>query len=335
MRKLVTTILYLIAQISCFAQAPEGYYSSLTGLSGNDARLSLHNDIDDHTAINYDNIWGYFNNTDIVGGVVLDIYSITTYAFNVDQCSGALTADAEGDCYNREHSMPQSWFNSNPPMVSDLFHIYPSDGYVNNQRSSFPFGEVGSASYTSTNGSKKGNNSYPGYTGTAFEPAEEYKGDIARTYFYMATRYMDVMSSWSGDNIQGNTLNSWTVSMMVEWHESDPVSQKEVERNNAVYIIQGNRNPYIDSPGWVDRVFVWPTSINEAQLTEMKMWYSNKAIYFQGLTGGASPFLVYDSVGKLVKSDVLKSDVNSYSLNLSAGIYFASYQNYQLKLVVW
>ena len=331
MQKIITLIYLLGISLYISAQAPDGYYDAIAGLSGDNARLALHDIIDDHTEIDYDNIWGYFNNTDIVSGVVLDIYSSTTYSFNIDQC-GAYTA--EGDCYNREHSVPQVWFNSSAPMYSDLFHIYPSDGFVNGQRGSLAYGEVGSASYTSTNGCATGSNNYPGFSGTVFEPADEYKGDLARTYFYMATRYMDVMSGWSGDNLQGNSLAQWTINMMINWHENDPVSQKEIDRNNSIYNIQGNRNPYIDSPNWVDRVFLWPTSITEIREPEFKFWYSNNSIYFSNNIVKDSELSIYDSLGKLVKSVVVYAETTSHQLNLTSGIYFAVCQNSLVKLVV-
>ena len=91
-------------------------------------------------------------------------------------------------------------------------------------------------------------------TNIVFEPIDVFKGDFARTYFYMVTRY-DV-SSWTSDNLDGDGLSDWTLSLLLEWHYDDPVSQKEIDRNNAVYAIQNNRNPYIDHPEWVACVFL-------------------------------------------------------------------------------
>lgn len=96
-----------------------------------------------------------------------------------------------GDCYNREHSFPKSWFNDDSPMVSDAFHIYPTDGKVNSQRNNYPYGECANGTTLSPNGKVKalgklGTSTFPGYSGTVFEPDDEYKGDFARSYFYMA-----------------------------------------------------------------------------------------------------------------------------------------------------
>ena len=331
MRKTLVLITFLCVQLVSFAQIPVGYYDSAIGLSGDEARTALYNIIDNHSVKSYDNIWGYFNNTDEDSGNVIDIYSSSAYVIVTDQCG---QYSAEGDCYNREHSVPQSWFSGDSPMYSDLFHIYPSDGYVNGQRGSFPYGEVGTATYTSTNSSKKGDNTFTGYSGTVFEPTAEYKGDLARTYFYMATRYMDVMSSWSGDNLQGNTLAQWTIDMMVLWHQNDPVSQKEIDRNEAIYSIQNNRNPYIDNPAWVERVFVWPTSINHVESSKTKMWYANNAIYLSDATDNSEEIHIYDTTGKLIDTRAVQLGNSIYQVNLTPGIYIAIYQNRQLKLVI-
>ncbi|OFY71803.1 MAG: hypothetical protein A2265_01200, partial [Bacteroidetes bacterium RIFOXYA12_FULL_33_9] len=164
--------------------------------------------------------------------------------------------NSENDCYNREHSWPQSWFDESSPMVSDLFHVYPTDGYVNGKRANYPYGEVNSPNWTSMNGSKLGTCSYPGYTGIVFEPIDAYKGDFARTYFYMSTRYYGEDAGWTGSPmVNGAELEPWAMKMMLEWSDADPVSQKEIDRNNAVYGIQNNRNPFIDHPEYAMEIW--------------------------------------------------------------------------------
>ena len=115
-------------------------------------------------------------------------------------------------------------------------------------RSNYPYGEVSSPTYTSDNGSKLGPCSYSGYTGTVFEPIDEFKGDLARTYFYMATCYEDRISGWSSAVLDGSSYpcyTTWFLNMLLEWDAQDPVSQREIDRNNAVYSVQGNRNPFV------------------------------------------------------------------------------------------
>ncbi len=244
------------------AQIPSGYYDNANGLSGSALKTALHNIIDDHTVKSYDDLWTAFQTTDKKDDEsVWDMYSNCSFTFGSNQC-GSYTNEC--DCYNREHSFPQSWFSSGSPMVSDLFHIYPTDGKVNGFRSNYPFGETSSPTTTTGNGSKLGSCSYPGYTGTVFEPIDEYKGDFARTYFYMATRYEDVIAGWYANSTEADAVlqannfpvyEEWFLNMIMEWHTNDPVSTKETERNDAVYGIQNNRNPFIDHPEYVG--YIW------------------------------------------------------------------------------
>jgi len=186
--------LLLIALLSVTlvkAQIPDGYYDDANGLSGESLKTALYTIIDDHDSQTYGQLWQHFISTDKKSnGKVWDMYSDVPggtppyeYTFVEDQCGNY---SGEGSCYNREHSFPKSWFNDASPMVTDLFHIVPTDGYVNGQRSNWPFGETNNPNWTSLNGCKRGSNSTSGYSGTIFEPIDEYKGDLARSYFYMA-----------------------------------------------------------------------------------------------------------------------------------------------------
>lgn len=256
------TFLLILANGIVQAQIPENYYASAYGKKGKSLQIALFQIIDEHHTQSYSGLWSCFYTTDVKpDGTVWDIYSDVpdgtppyTYEFSVDQCGNY---SGEGDCYNREHSMPKSWFDDDMPMYTDLFHLYPTDGYVNGKRGNFPYGEVGSATWTSENGSKLGSCSYPGYNGTVFEPIDEYKGDLARTYLYMCTRYMD--KSLDIENgatmLEDSQFKPWALEMLIRWHEQDAVSQKEIDRNNAIHAIQKNRNPFIDHPELVGKIF--------------------------------------------------------------------------------
>ena len=244
------------------ADIPPGYYDDAQGLDGEPLRLALHNIIDDHIPQSYSSLYGHFQSTDAKpDGTVWDMYSdvpggTPPYIYNftgADQCGNYA---GEGDCFNREHSWPKSWFNEGMPMNTDLFHIYPTDGYVNGMRSNHPYGEVASTTWTSQNGSQRGSMNSYNHNGTVFEPIDEYKGDFSRTYFYMSTRYYTEDSGWDdNDMVNGSNLNDWAVDMLMDWHLQDSVSQKEIDRNNSVYAIQENRNPFIDHPEWVGCVW--------------------------------------------------------------------------------
>ncbi|WP_311568207.1 endonuclease [Photobacterium arenosum] len=251
------------------------YYQTAEGLTGYTLKTALYNIIKDHSAQSYSDLWTFYSEYELDesyenDGSILDIYSenssgTDSYTFTPgnDQCG---SYSGEGDCYNREHSFPRSWFGGAvAPMNTDVHHVFPTDGYVNGRRSSYPYGEVGSATYISDNGSKLGSTaSGLSYSGTVFEPVDAFKGDIARAYFYMATRYQNVISGWESNNTYGDAVlngthdqvfEEWFLTMLLQWHQEDPVSQKELERNEDAYNFQGNRNPFVDYPEFVTEIW--------------------------------------------------------------------------------
>ncbi|HXK91512.1 MAG TPA: endonuclease [Bacteroidales bacterium] len=267
MKYLLVTFFSFIT-ILVFSQIPIGYYDDAQGKYGQELREALHNIINTNvTVITYNQLWDAYPRTDKKpNGKVWDIYSDIPngtppyeFTFITDQCGNY---SGEGDCYNREHTVPASWFNDASPMYSDLFHVLPTDGYVNNRRSNYPYGKVGNASWTSLNGSKLGSSATSGYSGTVFEPIDSFKGDIARIYFYMSTRYMDKIANWDGASFQNSDLSSWAKNLFLQWHQLDPVSSKERKRNDSVYVIQHNRNPFVDHPEWVNDIWGPSASIN-------------------------------------------------------------------------
>lgn len=252
--------------LSLQAQAPSGYYSAAKGKKGASLKTALFGIVADHTQRTYSDLWEDFKTTDVrSNGKIWDMYSSITSYEPGGSAQGA-NYSGEGDSYNREHSFPKSWFNDEYPMYTDLFHLYPTDGYVNNRRSNYPFGETDGETYQSAGGfSKVGSSTLSDYSGTVFEPADEYKGDFARTYFYMATAYEDKVASWSSPMLAGNKYPAyadWALTMLLRWAKEDPVSAKETARNNAVYGIQKNRNPFIDFPGLEQ--YVWGSYANTA-----------------------------------------------------------------------
>ncbi|MEI7982643.1 MAG: endonuclease, partial [Bacteroidota bacterium] len=263
-------LLLVLFSTSGLAGIPAGYYDPAAGKTGATLKTALYNIIKGHTSKSYDYLWTAFQTTDKkANGKVWDMYSDIPggtppyeFTFGTNQCGNY---GGEGDCFNREHSWPKSWFGGTvAPMYTDLFHLCPTDGYVNGNRSNYPFGTVSSPSWTSLNGSKVGPCSWTGYTGTVFEPRDDFKGDFARNYLYMATRYENLIAGWPGNDanaaaiLAGNTypaFKTWYVGMLLSWSAADPVSAKEIARNDAVYSIQNNRNPYIDHPEYA--IAVW------------------------------------------------------------------------------
>ena len=277
MRQLLLIIGMLLAGTVGYAQGRNNsgeYYKNADGKKGAALKTALCGIIYNRTERTYNDLWTDFRTTDArADGSVWDMYSNKrAMTFGTDQAGNY---KQEGDVYNREHSFPNSWFggkNGTMPMYSDLNPLYPTDGWVNNKRAIFPFGETSNPTYKSANDfSKLGPCSYPGYTGTVFEPNDEYKGDFARTYFYMVTCYEEKIADWyqkypeSQPTLDGNVypgLSSWQLVMLMKWAKNDPVSEKEINRNNAVYGIQKNRNPFIDYPGLEE--YVWGGKVDVA-----------------------------------------------------------------------
>ena len=273
---LIVGLLFSVANI--FAQIPTGYYDGTAGLSGSALKTKLSSIISSgHQTKSYDALDDEYPNSDKDSyyekdGTVLDIYSENptetdpyVYQFGVKKCGNY---KIEGDCYNKEHIFPQGYFNKASPMVSDIHHIVPTDGKVNGMRSNFPFGNVGSSvSYTSKNGSKLGTSNSVNYSGKVFEPINEFKGDVARMIFYFATRYEAKLKDFDANDILTNTsfpgIQSWELEVLKQWHTQDPVSQREIDRNNAAYTYQGNRNPFIDHQEYVAQI--WGTTTPDTE----------------------------------------------------------------------
>jgi len=288
---------------------PTGYYDAANGLTCQPLKTALKNIISSGTQVlSYSpGIWNIYyysdkrrndaNTADIVWDMYTDLPTGSIYTDGTPEIQFTLGGDQcgnysnEGDCYNREHSFPQSWFNSNSPMVSDVHHIFATDGKVNGIRGNLPYGEVNKANtggqyYKSKNESYRGTAiAGLGYSGTVFEPRDEYKGDFARAQLYMAVRYEDQINGWYSNGNANDVLLSptdqsdaakrklqvyddWYIRLMIKWHNQDPVSTKEIDRNNAIYAQavtdggntkrQGNRNPFVDHPEYV--ALIWQCS---------------------------------------------------------------------------
>ncbi|TDY11857.1 endonuclease [Meridianimaribacter flavus] len=301
MKQFYTLIATLIFSTAAFAQIPAGYYDSATG-TGYTLKTQLHNIIDNHNDQGYNAMDGFIASYDLDNyyetgsNTILDPYSENPtgsdpYTFSPvsDECGNY---SGEGDCYNKEHVIPQSVFSQNTPMRSDAHHLLPTDGRVNGFRNNYPFGVVDNSQLVSQegisnptqNGSKLGgnlNSGYSaGYTNTVFEPIDEFKGDIARIYFYFVTRYEDQISSWGSyamfDGSSDKVLDDPFLSILLTWHQMDPVSQKEIDRNNNIYYNhQSNRNPFVDHPEYVE--MIWNiTPDTEAPSTPTNLMVTNE-----------------------------------------------------------
>lgn len=296
------TLLCLVAwtmTIAMGAQAPHNtgtYYASAHGKKGAELKTALYEIINTPAVVDYDSLWHAYHFTDAIPTdtvpIIWDMYSCkSAYSiYTTLHRNGKLGTDPEGTKgFQREHSMPKSWFNPAAksgnsytykdikPMFSDIVHVIPAEGIVNNKRNNNPYGTNNGEFYTSEEGfSKMGACTFSeDYKGRCFEPNDMYKGDLARIYFYMVTAYEKRQPTWSstrdsvGDHCgtwTGAMFNltdesvyqpfaPWALDMLMQWSKQDPVSQKEIDRNEAAYRLQGNRNPFVDYPGLED--YIW------------------------------------------------------------------------------
>ena len=362
--KLSTVIILLIYSFG-YSQIPSGYYNTASA-SGYTLKSQLKNIITNgHVDQGYSALYDAYKKTDTdvffeKDNTVLDMYSENpdgkdpyNYNHGIRKCGNY---NGENVCYNREHIFPQGFFNEKSPMRTDIHHVVPSDGSVNGRRSNFPFGEVVNASWTSSNGSKVGKNTSEGFTGTVFEPIDEFKGDIARMLFYFATRYENEVTSDSWDTHDAspnNPLNGtnsqvyedWYIKLLYEWHTNDPVSEREIVRNNEAYKFQGNRNPFIDKPEYVAQIWGSILSTNAHQLLNKIKIYSNNTIS-KGFTVQVpnsieiTTITVYTIIGTKIfdnkKSKILNNKISVSNLN--RGVYLlklnTSLGNYTKKILI-
>ncbi|PWN71421.1 endonuclease I [Chryseobacterium phosphatilyticum] len=323
MKKILLPIILISSYFS--AQAPAGYYSGTAGLTGYALKTRLH-DIISEKMVNwhYDDLKVLYGQTDLDKyydhdasntQYLLDIYSEKpagpdAYEYTIDQLIS--TAGAEGLGYNREHMMPQSTFStsssiSDYPMYSDLNFIIPVDAYINQRRNNYPYGIAGTTNYyTFTNGSKISKAAIPNYpyTGRVYEPIDEFKGDVARALLYFAVRYEGKLGSFNTaystsatitpatdqcplDGTEERAIDLPYIAMLKQWSTSDPVSQREIDRNNAVFALQKNRNPFIDHPEWIDAIWS-ETPDNIAPVAPASLVSSQQNAYFINLNWTAS-----------------------------------------------
>lgn len=360
---------YLLTLLLCsavgLAQIPAGYYNTATG-TGLTLKTNLRKIIDNvtdgipsehlHVDQGYGALWtlytrsafrdNYYEND----GSLLDLYSENpsgadpyNYTTTSQQCG---SYSGEGDCYNREHLIPQSYFDgfAIDPMKNDPFFVVPSDGKVNGDRNNLPFGKVGTATYTSQNGSKRGNglnSGYAlGYSGVVFEPIDEFKGDVARAFFYFATRYeINLANFYTSANastcqaknmFDGSTGRAFTnpfLDILVKWHTDDPVSAKEIAINNDIYYNhQSNRNPYIDHPEYVG--LVWSSFLSNPSFAfeNVISIYPNPAVNNEVTISSEielKSIVLYNINGQIIQEikDPTRVD-NSYKVNnLPSGFY--------------
>ena len=327
MKKIYSALLLLFVTVG-IAQIPNTYYTTATG-TGYTLKTQLYNIIKGHTDKGYAGLYTTYQTSDRDyyyenDATILDMYSekptgTDPYTYSAGTTQRCGTYSVEGDCYNREHIIPQSTFNSAAPMVSDAHFITPTDGKVNGQRSNYPHGPVTTATWTSLNGSKLGSSTTSGYSGPIFEPINEFKGDIARMYFYFATRYENTVAGYSYAMFNGTSNQVFTtafLNLLITWHNQDPVSSREIARNNAIYAIQNNRNPYIDHPEYVQAIWN-PTADAQAPTAPANLVSSAKTTTTISLSWTASTDNTAVTGYNVYMDNVLKTTVTGLTTTIT------------------
>ena len=267
-------ILFLVLFINIYSYS---YYSSCERAYQNGDAAALLEELRKITAEgkpgSYSDLWDTYVSAFVKDdGYIKDYYSSYSKYTGEDRDKGSGGTE-EGQKYNREHSIPKSWWGgATSNQGADPFIVVPADKFVNNKRSSYPLGKVSRAKYSSYNDYSKlgeADTSY-GYSGTVFEPNDDVKGDLARIVFYSIAKY-ESSYKWtsgsgsvvySGDMNKNFGLTDYAVKLFTEWHEMDPPDEWEINLNNRLYEIQGNKNPFIDHPEYVNAIWGNPSNNN-------------------------------------------------------------------------
>ena len=262
-KKILLSMMVLTAAVQTVrADIPMGYYQTLDGKCGEELKTAIHNLVSNNVSMlsygsgNEHTWWGFYVTDYIMNGSrrqVVDRYSNEVRYFG--------NRDSSVSGMNIEHSFPKSWWGgSSNNAYKDLYNLMPCEKNINTSKSNYGMGVV--TSVTTDNGCTKVGTGAGGKK--LWEPANKWKGEFARGYMYMATAYQNF--TWEGQALnslqQGAypTLQKWASDLYIDWAEGDPVDQMEIDRNQAVAGIQGNRNPFVDFPNLMH--YVWGDSID-------------------------------------------------------------------------
>ena len=362
------TLLLLLITITVQAQIPSQYYDYANGATGYDLKTRLKRIIDNntdnaqisttqylHNPQSYNSLWTLFPNSDDRLNPnypatesnefqVWDMYSDCNFVFGTVASGGNQDNGTGGnvECvlYNREHTFPQSWYggSSSHYMKADAFHVIPADKKVNADRGNLAYSEVNTSLSHSTPGTAlKGTSSIAGPTGTVFEPADQYKGDIARGLLYVAVRYEDEIASWENNDSDGDSMlngtpdkvfEQWALDMLYSWHIADPVSAKEIARNESIYSHQNNRNPFIDHPEWVHEIWKNVLAVEDYVASDFNIHpnptYSS-TVYINKGNNNIKQLELYSISGKLILSKKIDTQHSVITLDnldkVASGMY--------------
>ncbi len=330
MKKLLLSCLAVLFATSIFAEIPVGYYHKADGLQKEALKSALNDIVSYGKFLSYGGGTGftwegfYYTDRNAADSSVIDMYSNEVFKFTYTDGKPDFQA-VEG--MHIEHALPKSWWGGiQYNAYKDLNHLFPAEGRINSAKNDLPLGIVGEA--TSDNGvSKVGKNTFrtEDYSGNCFEPNDEYKGDFARAYFYVVTAYEEFSEIWESPMIDKNTYpvwKDWALDLLLQWHRNDPVSPKELTRQEAVYGVQGNRNPFIDYPELVEHIWGTKTAETFDLPTETRAYLVSPTRWdkcnFGVVMTGNKPTHTFTFEGYNINSDILlkiKNETQEFALS--------------------
>lgn len=346
-------LLLFVMVLPAFAQNSdtEAYYAAieLEGKAQEELKTTLSNLLKQHTVIpygyRYSNGEGrtfvYLEKIDLrEDGTISDMYS------NVKRYFKGGGNSVSG--INIEHCLPKSWWGGTEvDAYFDLHHLSPSDASANQEKSNFILGKAENP-YTFSNGVSTTGYAFIKELGPkqmVYEPADEYKGDFARIYFYMSTCYQDyIWTGTAGAMLRSEnypTLREWAKEMLLQWHRQDPVSEKEIKRNDGVYTYQHNRNPFVDMPELAE--YIWGNYNDQPYFKngyiKPRVWVANRSLHIESPLEDAV-LHVMDFSGRICQVSKIRNGVdNIIPLNKSDGVYIISIKseriNIKKKIVVF
>ena len=248
-----------------FSQIPAGYYDLAEDLNGSELKTVLHDIISDHVKYPYTStstdVWDILKETDEDPTNPDNVILLYTGRSQAKTENSGESSTTGSNRWNREHvwSKSHGFPDEIDTAFTDIHHLRPADESVNSSRSNLDFDNGGEAHVEATECN---------YDGDSWEPRDAVKGDIARMMFYMVVRYDPGYHSdnslydlelvdYAGVDIgdpPGEPLFG-KLSTLIQWHLQDPVDAFEQNRNEVAFSYQGNRNPFIDHPEWVESIF--------------------------------------------------------------------------------
>ena len=331
-KTLFISVLLIVFSLFAYSQIPSGYYDSAMGFEGEQLKSALHNIIKNHIEYSYTS-----SSTD-TWDILKESDKDTANHENVILFYSGWSVNAaqeynSGKGWSREHVWAKSHgdFGTTKGTGTDVHNLRPCDISVNSARGNKDF-DSGGELYVDGDGSTQNRTD-----NDSWEPRNEVKGDVARILFYMAVRYegdngepdlelVDEVNTYSL-NEDGKGYHG-KLSTLLEWHKTDPVDSFEINRNNVIYSYQQNRNPFIDYPEFVEKIWS-TTSIDKVASNRIRVYLNpaNEFITIETESQDYTEGRLYTIDGKVILDFEFEGRIQLSVKNLKSGIYIVRLVN--------